>query len=79
MIDVKFDNECLSGPIIKIEHGGEILTSFLARSIETRLLFEADTTLNAFSLISSFQNTRNYVHLSFSCREKVILLIKHRF
>ena len=33
VIDVEFDNEFLSGLIIKIEHIGEILTSFLARSI----------------------------------------------
>ena len=52
VIDVEFDYEFLSGLIIKIEHGGEILTSFLARSIETKLLFEADTTLIAFPLIS---------------------------
>ena len=32
-IDVKFDYEFLSGLIIKIGHGGEISTSFLARSI----------------------------------------------
>ena len=38
VIDVKFDYEFLSGLIIKIEHGGEILTSFLARSIETRVV-----------------------------------------
>ena len=34
VIDVDFDYEFLSGLIIsKLEHGGEILTSFLVRSI----------------------------------------------
>ena len=34
VIDVEFDNEFLSGRIIyQNKHGGEILTSFLARSI----------------------------------------------
>ena len=41
VFDAEFDSDSLSGLIIKIEHGGEILTSFLARSIKTRLLFEA--------------------------------------
>ena len=47
-----------------IEHSGEILTSFLARSIYTKLLFEAYYTLVAFPLISSFQNTKNHVNRS---------------
>ena len=33
VFDAEFDSDSLSGLIIKIEHDGEILTSFLARSI----------------------------------------------
>ena len=35
---VAFNCDFLSGLVIKIEHDGEILTSFLARSIQTKVV-----------------------------------------